>query len=131
MYTIAILIFISLLWYINSGNCVVTEKINKRFIMLAASVASGFYLCISEWDWALLNTQCFSEYFCGWIGLIGLLITSFILLSISLNEILLKIAFRAIHLTRDYSFEGCYRNNILVVLGYFAFLSFGYTVKSI
>ena len=68
------------------------------------------------------------DYYCGWISIIGVLTTSFIILSILINEIIIRIGFRIADLTRDYIFGANYKLNLIIVLVYFCLLSFGYTV---
>ena len=58
MYTLAIVVFMSPLWFVNSGNCIITEKINKRFLMLSLAFLANFFVCLLEWNWVLSNTHC-------------------------------------------------------------------------
>jgi hypothetical protein len=52
------MIILGLLWFINSGNSIATEKVNKRLVLLEIGFLVVLFLDFLAADWLIDNKKC-------------------------------------------------------------------------
>jgi hypothetical protein len=51
--------YIELGWFINSGNVIITSKLNKRFFLLSAFNIGIFVCCEKAAEWTIEDENCY------------------------------------------------------------------------
>lgn len=112
------------MWFINSGNAIITSKLNKRFILLSAFNIGIFICCEKAAEWVIEDKNCYNgilyiEIPVTKFAFTGMSFTGLAVFEILLIESIGKTFFIIFGSFRNYLYFSNHYRMLKYIIGYF------------